>query len=150
MLKNGFSGKLVAAYCHLIVHFMMSVFVDKQKATMCNWFKYTYLSHVLRRPGEALDLIEKTHWSPNSWCVSMHMLSLEDDSPVSGLKASWHIFFVSCFFARPCLDYQTAFNKHQWAVYGFSSLTKFPSTCFLLTSSKLCCRQSKFHCTTIS
>lgn len=36
MLKNGFSGKLAAAYCHLIVHSMMSVFVDKQKANMCN------------------------------------------------------------------------------------------------------------------
>lgn len=101
MLKNGFSVKLVAAYCHLIVHSMMSVFVDKQKANMCNWFKYTYLSHVLRRPGEALDLIEKTHWSPNSWCVSMHMLSLEDDSPVSGLKASWHIFLFLAFLLGP-------------------------------------------------
>ena len=106
---------------------------------------HTFLSCVLRRLGEALDWIQKTHWSPNLGV--MHLLSLEDGSSVSGLKHASICFFVFSFVFLPGLAWVIRLlSEDHWTVYGFSSLIKFPLLYFLSISSKCYCRGSKFYC----
>ena len=105
---------------------------------------HTSLPCVLSRLGEALDWIQKTHWSPNLGV--MHLLSLEDGSSVSGLKHASIFFFFFLFLVflpGPAWVIRLLFED-QWAVYGFSSL--FPLLYFLSISSKCYCRGSKFCC----
>ena len=66
MFKSNFIGIFLAVYCHLSLHFVMSIIVDKWKINIYNWTKHTYLSCVLRRLREALDWIQKTFCSLQS------------------------------------------------------------------------------------
>ena len=104
---------------------------------------HTFLSCVLRRLGEALDWIQKTHWSPNLGV--MHLLSLEDGSSVSGLKHA-SICFLFLVFLPGLAWVIRLLSEDHWTVYGFSSLIKFPLLYFRSISSKCYCRGSKFYC----
>ena len=93
---------LVALYYQLILRSTISIFAKKWDSNKCDWAKHTYLYPVCWGGLGRSWIGSRTHCNPN-------LLSLEDGSSVSGLKAPWHIFSFPVFFPRPCLGDQTAF-----------------------------------------
>ena len=139
MFKSNFTGIFLAVYCHLSLHFPMSIIVDKWKINIYNWTKHTYLW--------GLDWIKKTHWSPNFQAVFMFLLLLEDASSASGLKTSWHCFLSLLCFCKALpgrSDCLLRINEH--GIDPVMELMEFPFLSFFYSAQSFCSRAFKLQC----